>query len=106
MASEFTVHETNPNDTIGGGGCLCAGGAISEDCEGPFINFFRVSTEFDASPYAVICAKHLRHVAETFEFEERLEGGDVHPLRETKREPNDLAPAIAAAPGAHAGRVE
>ena len=62
---------------------------MSEDCEGPWINFFRVSTEFDASPYAVICKKHLEQVVDQRPFEERLAGGDVHPIRETKRIPRD-----------------
>lgn len=87
MADFYFVHDSNPNDGIGGGGCLASGGQVSTECEGPWINFHRVSTEFHASPYACICAKHLREAADGFEYEEVLSGGDVLPLRETKATP-------------------
>lgn len=86
MSDFYTVHPTNPNDQIGGGGCLASGGRVSEDCDGEWIHFFRTSTEHDGSPYAVICTKHLAEVAEGYDAEERQGAGDVHPVRETLRE--------------------
>jgi hypothetical protein len=77
----FTVHEHNPNDRIGGGGCLITGGHAGEDCEGPWIQFPRTSTEFHASPYAVICAKHLHRVQRLLPAEEVQTEGDPLPLR-------------------------
>ena len=85
MADFYTVHESNPNDTVGGGGCLASGARPSEDCKGRWIHFFRVSTEFDASPYAVICEKHLAEVIEGYQFEDVQPAGDVLPIRETQR---------------------
>lgn len=85
MGDFFFVHQKNPNDSIGGGGCLATGRAAGEDCDGRWINFFRVSTEFDASPHSVICEKHLREVLDKLEYEEELTDGDVLPIRDTKR---------------------
>lgn len=85
MASDFTLHENNPNDTIGGGGSLTSGAHPSEDETGPWVHFFRTSTEFNGSPYAVISLKRLREIADECEFEEVLDGGDVLPIRETQR---------------------
>jgi hypothetical protein len=81
MADHFQVHETNPNDTIGGGGCLATGGNAGEDCSGRWVNFFRVSTEFDASPYAVICEYHLAETVAQLAFEESQAPGDILPQR-------------------------
>lgn len=94
MADFYFVHDTNPNDAIGGGGCLASGARASEDCSGKWIQFHRVSTEHDASPYAVICEHHLAEVANGYEFEDVLSGGDRLPVRDQRREPieADLAP--------------
>jgi hypothetical protein len=85
--SFFTKHDTNPNDNFGGGGCLATGAAAGEDCEGAWVNFYRVSTEHNASPYAVICERHLKQVLEDLPFLDTQTGGDVLPVRETKRVP-------------------
>jgi hypothetical protein len=79
MIEWFSVHDVNPNDTVGGGGCMATGGRMGEDCKGPWINFFRVSTEFDASPHSVICAKHLAQVSRSYRKEELMAGGDELP---------------------------
>jgi hypothetical protein len=76
MADFYMVHATNPNDKTGGGGCLATGGRKGEDCAGPWIEFHRVSTEFDASPYSVICAKHLAQVSRQFKKQEQTAPGD------------------------------
>lgn len=73
------VHSTNPNDKTGGGGCLLVGGNKSLDCKGPWIEFYRVSTEHDASPYSVICAHHLAQVSRAFKRQEREAPGDELP---------------------------
>lgn len=86
MADFYFVHETNPNDKIGGGGCVATGAAAGEDCEGPWIHFHRVSSEHDASPFTVICSKHLAEVAEDYPYKERLPAEDALPLRARKRE--------------------
>jgi hypothetical protein len=80
----YVVHETNPNDKIGGGGCVATGAHAGEDCEGPWIEFPRVSTEHDASPYTVICSYHLKAVTKGYRKVEQIAPGDVLPLRDVR----------------------
>lgn len=53
MAELFEVVETNPNDTVGGGGCLCHDGKDT-DCTGPYAVFYGNDMESTASPYPVL----------------------------------------------------
>ena len=69
------VYPQNPNNKAGGHGCLLVGNIQSLDCKGPYVQFYRVSTEHDNSPYAVICAHHLAQVSRAFKRAE-LEGTD------------------------------
>lgn len=69
------VYPENPNNKAGGSGCLVVGNIHSLDCQGPYVQFYRVSTEHDTSPYAVICAKHLAMVSRAFKKQE-LEGSE------------------------------
>ncbi len=80
----FVVHETNPNDKIGGGGCVATGAHAGEDCRGPWIEFPRVSTEHDASPYTVICEYHLDAVKKAYKRVEKFPAGDALPLRDVR----------------------
>jgi hypothetical protein len=82
MSDFYFVHRVNPNDTVGGGGCLAAGRTASEDCGGRWVNFFRASTEFNESPHSVICEKHLHELVDTIEDQDELVDGDALPLRE------------------------
>jgi hypothetical protein len=77
----IALHEHNPNDKFGGGGCLVSGGHANSDCEGRWINFWRTTTEFHQSPFAVICEKHLAEVLETYPGLEAQTEGDPLPLR-------------------------
>lgn len=91
----YTVHEHNPNDRFGGGGCLLSGAHASEDCEGRWVHFFRTTTEFHASPYAVICEKHLAQVSREYAEDEVQTEGDPLPLRKAvpvTREDTGLKP--------------
>lgn len=79
------VYPDNPNNKAGGFGCLVVGNVHSLECKGPWIQFYRVSTEHDQSPYAVICAHHLAQVSRAFKrmepqaAEEALAGfSEVH----------------------------
>lgn len=50
----FFVSDTNPNDTTGGGGCVCS--PIKQiDCRPPFIIFPGNDMENIASPSVVMC---------------------------------------------------
>lgn len=75
----YSVHEKNPNDTVGGGGCVATGARKGEDCRGPWVNFFRTSTEFDASPHNVICIGHLHELVNTVSEQEIQPDGDELP---------------------------
>lgn len=53
MTAHFS--ETNPNDGIGGGGCLCSGLTKGRDTKPPYVIFPASETEMP-SPHAVLCA--------------------------------------------------
>ena len=56
MAAErFKIVEVNPNDSVGGAGCLC-GEAKPADCKGPFAVFYTDDMASNMSPHAVLCA--------------------------------------------------
>lgn len=51
----FFVTDENPNDTTGGGGCVCDP-AKQQDCKPPYAVFPANDMESIASPHVVICA--------------------------------------------------
>ena len=53
--SQFKISDENPNDTVGGKGCLChpRGG---DETRGPFLIFPPTTTDDNLSPHAVLCA--------------------------------------------------
>lgn len=83
---DYRVHATNPNDRIGGGGSLVTGSRPDLDNEGPWIEFFRVSTEYDASPYAVISLGTLQRIAAEAPFQEVVAADDELPERIARRQ--------------------
>ena len=52
--------DENPNDLIGGGGCLCHPRG-SDETRGPFTIFTPTTTDDNLSPHAVLC-DHCAHV--------------------------------------------
>jgi hypothetical protein len=90
----YTVHDGNPNDRIGGGGCLATGGKPHEDCAGKWINFFNTQTEYHASPYAAICEYHLARVVEGYDEDDVQHEVDVLALRPAIVQEADLPPAV------------
>lgn len=48
----------NPNDQVGGGGCLCSDTKRPE-CVGPYVLFEGVETASNVSPHAVACRQCL-----------------------------------------------
>lgn len=61
MAHLFYLSDTNPNDTTGGGGCLCS--PIREsDTRGPYIVIPSNDMESIASPHVVVCAECLKEL--------------------------------------------
>lgn len=52
-AERFKITDANPNDAVGGGGCLCGDGKV-EGCVGPFAVFFATETDNNLSPHVVL----------------------------------------------------
>lgn len=50
----FFVSDTNPNDTTGGGGCVCSP-ERQPDCKPPYVVFPGNDMENIASPHVVLC---------------------------------------------------
>lgn len=67
-AERFYVSDTNPNDTCGGGGCVCSEGKVS-DCAGPYVIFPAVETDNNLSPFVVIGCNCLRAAAKALDGE-------------------------------------
>lgn len=61
--SPFIVVEENPNDTVGGGGCLCDPLKVS-DCRGPFVVVPHNDMDCAASPHVVVGAKCAHRLVE------------------------------------------
>lgn len=66
---------TNPNDTPGGGGCLCHP-IKSTDTVGPFIVFPATETDSNVSPYAVLCTGCVAGCVKLLSDDEPLAGGE------------------------------
>lgn len=63
----FKVLDVNPNEEVGGGGCLTGGDEKREDCEGPYVVFPQVSTDSNISPHAVLCAACARAIVKAID---------------------------------------
>lgn len=82
-ADRFQIVDINPNDSCGGGGCLCS--EVKEtDCQGPFVVFYAQEMENNLSPNAVACKDCILSAAKQLEGEV-LAGG------ERANEPNTVA---------------
>lgn len=57
----FKVVQENPNDRIGGGGCVCGDSKV-EGCDPPYAVFYATETDNNLSPHVVVC----RSCAEAF----------------------------------------
>ena len=70
-AQRFYISETNPNDSIGGGGCLCSEGRC-EDRGGPYAVFHVTETDSRLSPHVVACAPCVLAVVRAIEGDAEL----------------------------------
>lgn len=61
--SQYTVAPENPNELVGGGGCLGNGDSKHEDCKGPYVIFQTVETASNQSPHAVLCYACLEEIS-------------------------------------------
>lgn len=51
-AEIFKVSETNPNEGIGGAGCVCSPTKVK--CDGPYAVFYGCETDSNVSPHVVL----------------------------------------------------
>lgn len=76
-AQRFYISETNPNDSIGGGGCACSDGKV-EDRGGPYAIFHCIETDSNGSPHVVVCAPCARgFIADVDNGTEQIVAGQV-----------------------------
>lgn len=59
MSDRFVVSDQNPNDGIGGGGCLCSP-TKCVDCKPPYLIFPATETDNNLSPHAVLSVNCAR----------------------------------------------
>lgn len=71
---QFSVSERNPNETTGGGGCICDRRKLT-DCQGPFIVFSGNRMQDAQSPYPVLCYSCARKAVDRMETEQPLRVG-------------------------------
>lgn len=71
---QFRISAVNPNDTMGGGGCLC-GEVKPADCKPPYVVFMPTEMLSGVSPYPVLCATCLVDALAALENGEVLEIG-------------------------------
>lgn len=80
----FFLSDTNPNDAIGGGGCLCSP-SKAEDCCGPFAIFPGNETDCNLSPHVVLslhCAtKFLEKAEDALLSGDMPSAGEKDPVR-------------------------
>lgn len=53
--SQFHLSDENPNEQVGGKGCLCHPRG-SDETRGPYLIFTPTTTDDNLSPHAVLCA--------------------------------------------------
>lgn len=86
MAAErFKISDTNPNDAIGGGGCVCGDNKV-EGCVGPYAVFYATETDSMLSPHVVLslkCAEAFVAKAAKGDF---VRAGEAKPRRAKKSE--------------------
>lgn len=71
----FSLNDKNPNDTTGGGGCVCSPDRKATGCDGPFVVFHAAESESNLSPHVVIGERCLRAAARKLGKASR--GGEV-----------------------------
>lgn len=75
MSRKFYISDTNPNEEVGGGGCLCQE-QKHEDQTSPYIIFPATSTDSNISPHTVLC-QGCACDAGALELEESVDGEEV-----------------------------
>lgn len=77
---QFSVTSVNPNDTLGGGGCVCDP-RKQVDCKPPYIVCYANDMEDPRSPHVVICQACVGMMQEKLGGE-ALVSGEKHVVTE------------------------
>ena len=79
---QFIVSDHNPNDTHGGGGCICDS-AKQYDCKPPYIVAYGNEMDSGVSPHVVVCQNCVCRMGELLAGEALSAGEDnvVHDTR-------------------------
>jgi hypothetical protein len=85
--AKLIVSETNPNDAVGGGGCIGQGDSKHEDCRGPYVVFHAVETDNNLSPHVVLCSVCLEEASARAHVAEPVRAGQGDEYREPVDEP-------------------
>ncbi|MGZ6852649.1 MAG: hypothetical protein ACXVGB_00635 [Mycobacteriaceae bacterium] len=75
-ACRFFMSSTNPNDQIGGGGCVC-GETKNLDQKGPFAVFPGTTMDSGCSPHVVVCFGCAEAIVEAGEGEMLSSSADI-----------------------------
>ncbi len=76
MTERFQIVDVNPNDTVGGGGCLCSESKVA-DCKGPYAVFPVTDMENGLSPHVVIGSQCICAAQRALEGD-TLKGGEIN----------------------------
>ncbi len=80
MSERYKVTNENPNDAVGGGGCVC-GDTKQADCEPPYVVFYASETDSNLSPHVVVCQRCVESAyAGTAAYEDRIVDVDGEPI--------------------------
>jgi len=72
---QFIVSDVNPNDNMGGGGCICSP-RKQIDCKPPYCIFSGNDMESHLSPHVVVCESCVRLMAARLGTGEVLSAGE------------------------------
>lgn len=98
----FFLTDTNPNDTMGGGGCLCSP-SKDPDTKGPYVVIPSNDMDSVHSPHVVVCASCYSRLKGLFEGGEVMAIGEksavtqpdpVLPRPQREVRPIELAPDL------------
>ena len=80
---QFIASNNNPNDNMGGGGCICSP-EKQVDCKPPYIIVPGNDMESCQSPHVVVCQRCVERMSHILSGE-KLDSGEVTP--EVRAEP-------------------
>jgi hypothetical protein len=85
-AQRYSISETNPNESVGGAGCLCSETKCEDAC-GPYAVFYGNEMDSGLSPHVVLCAPCARRFVDAIDGgAEMIKAGEPVPVLEGQAE--------------------